>query len=132
MVEKLIKEFPYYSRVEIPVAHYPKVENRKDLASFGVLATLCTSTSVDEEIVYELVKQTFENLAELKSLHPALGGLSPEQMLLGLNEQKNIENIIEYIEIFSEAKQQINKAFIPQLPLELVVVEWCDDFRRPF
>ncbi|MFC1729814.1 DNA polymerase III subunit gamma/tau [candidate division KSB1 bacterium] len=48
-----------------------------------------------------------------------------EQMLLGLNEQKNIANIIEYIDIFSEAKQQINQSLIPQLPLEIAIVKAC-------
>ncbi len=48
-----------------------------------------------------------------------------EQMLLGLNDQKDIGNIIEYIDIFSNAKQQINQALIPQLPLEIAVMKSC-------
>ena len=48
-----------------------------------------------------------------------------EQMLLGLNDQKNIGNIIEFIDIFSSAKQQINQALIPQLPLEIAVMKAC-------
>ena len=48
-----------------------------------------------------------------------------EQMLLGLGDQKNIENIIEFIDIFSNAKQQINQAPIPQLPLEIAVMKAC-------
>jgi len=48
-----------------------------------------------------------------------------EQMLLGLSEQKNIQNIIEYIDIFSEAKQQINQALIPLLPLEIAMIKAC-------
>ena len=48
-----------------------------------------------------------------------------EQMLLGLSDQKNVENIIEFIDIFSNAKQQINQAPIPQLPLEIAVMKAC-------
>jgi len=48
-----------------------------------------------------------------------------EQMLLGVNEKKDIGNIINFIDIFSEAKQQINQALIPQLPLEIAVLKAC-------
>jgi len=48
-----------------------------------------------------------------------------EQMLLGLSEKKNIESIIQMIDIFSEAKQQINLALIPQLPLEIAILKAC-------
>ncbi len=48
-----------------------------------------------------------------------------EQMLLGLNERRDIQDIIKFIEIFSEAKQQINQALIPQLPLEIATLKVC-------
>lgn len=48
-----------------------------------------------------------------------------EQMLLGINEGQDIDNIIRFIDIFSEAKQQINQALIPQLPLEIAVIKAC-------
>jgi DNA polymerase-3 subunit gamma/tau len=48
-----------------------------------------------------------------------------EQMLLGLNERKSVDEIISYIDIFTEAKQQLNKALIPQLPLEIAIIKAC-------
>lgn len=48
-----------------------------------------------------------------------------EQMLLGIHEKKNVESIIDFIDIFSVAKQQINQATIPQLPLEVAVIKAC-------
>lgn len=48
-----------------------------------------------------------------------------EQMLLGLNEGKNIGEIMEFIDIFGNAKQQINQALIPQLPLEIAAIKAC-------
>ena len=48
-----------------------------------------------------------------------------EQMILGVHGKKDISNIIRYIEIFSEAKQQINQALIPQLPLEIASIKAC-------
>ena len=48
-----------------------------------------------------------------------------EQMLLGINEKKDVNSIIHCIDIFSDAKQQINNALIPQLPLEIAVIKAC-------
>ncbi len=48
-----------------------------------------------------------------------------EQMLLGLNDREKVAEVILYIEIFSGAKQQINQALIPQLPLEVAVMKAC-------
>jgi DNA polymerase III subunit gamma/tau len=48
-----------------------------------------------------------------------------EQMLIGVSGGKNIGSIIRFIEIFSEAKQQINQALIPQLPLEIAILKAC-------
>ncbi len=48
-----------------------------------------------------------------------------EQMLLGISEKKEVSSIIQMIDIFSEAKQQINQALIPQLPLEIAVIKAC-------
>jgi len=48
-----------------------------------------------------------------------------EQMLLGLSDKGDVGNIIDYIDIFSTAKSQINQALIPQLPLEIAVMKAC-------
>jgi len=48
-----------------------------------------------------------------------------EQMLINLENSKELETIIGFIDIFSESKQQMNQAMIPQLPLEVAVVKAC-------
>jgi DNA polymerase III subunit gamma/tau len=48
-----------------------------------------------------------------------------EQMLINLENSKETETIIGFIDIFSEAKLQMNQALIPQLPLEVAVVRAC-------
>jgi len=48
-----------------------------------------------------------------------------EQMLLSLENPAGAKDIITLIDLFSQAKQQINQALIPQLPLEVAVIQAC-------
>ncbi len=80
-VEALIAERSYYTLATIPAGMYQ--EEQPEIATFGVKATLVTSATVDEEVVYQLVKALFENLEAFRSLHPAFAHLRAEQMLEG-------------------------------------------------
>ena len=53
----------------------------KDIESFGVSATLISSTDVSDEIVYALTKSIFENFDTFKRLHPAFANLNKTDML---------------------------------------------------
>ncbi len=55
------------------------------MPTFGVKATICTSADVPEDVVYAITKEVFENLDQLKTLHPALAVLTRENMLQGLS-----------------------------------------------
>lgn len=78
-VDKLVAEFPYYRKAVIPGGMYNG--NPEDTHTFGVGATMVTSTNTSEEVVYALVKAIFDNFEEFKSLHPALAELKPEEMI---------------------------------------------------
>jgi TRAP transporter TAXI family solute receptor len=79
VVDKLVADNPYYAKATIPGGLYNN--NPDDVETFGVLATLVTSANVPEETVYQLVKSTFENFDEFKSLHPAFANLDPQKMV---------------------------------------------------
>ncbi|MDX5445366.1 MAG: TAXI family TRAP transporter solute-binding subunit [Zoogloeaceae bacterium] len=78
-VDKLVAERPYYAKVEIPGGIYNN--NPNPTPSYGVLATFVTSSSVSNDVVYNLVKAVFENFEDFKKLHPALAHLKPEDMI---------------------------------------------------
>jgi uncharacterized protein len=78
-VDKLVAEKPYYAKATIPGGLYNN--NPQPAQTYGVLATLVTSAQVPEETVYQLVKATFENFNEFKSLHPAFANLDPAKMV---------------------------------------------------
>ena len=49
--------------------------------TYGVLATVVSSSKVPTETVYQVVKAVFDNFEEFKKLHPALANLKPENMI---------------------------------------------------
>ena len=78
-VQRLIDDNPWLARAVIPGGLYPGVP--KDTETFGPRATLVSSSSVEADIVYEVVKTVFESLDDFKALHPALQGLEKERMI---------------------------------------------------
>ena len=79
----------------------------------------------DSTKAIEIINQINKQGQNLNQFCRELIAYLREQMLLGINEKVSIENLVKYIEIFSEAKQQINLASIPQLPLEIAVIKAC-------
>ena len=84
-VESLLEKFPYYARAIIPAQFYPNAGNTGDIETVGVKATFVTSQNLDENIVYALTKEVFDNLEAFKKLHPAYSVLTQENMLQGLS-----------------------------------------------
>jgi uncharacterized protein len=78
-VDALVKEHPYYAKATIPGGMY--ANNPEPTETYGVLATLVTSTKVSDDTVYALVKSVFDNFDEFKKLHPAFAALDPKTMI---------------------------------------------------
>lgn len=78
-VDKLVAERPYYARATIPGGLY--ANNPEPVATYGVVATLVTSSKVPDDVVYALVKAVFDNFDAFKRLHPAFAHLNPRDMV---------------------------------------------------
>lgn len=78
-VDKLVNDNAYYRKATIPGGMYRG--NPDDVQTFGVGATLVTSSDVPDDVVYELVKAVFDNFDDFKKLHPAFAHLKPEEMI---------------------------------------------------
>jgi len=79
LVRKLaVAARPYYAKVTIKKGTYrakqPKVK------TFGVVATLVTTTKVDAKKVQALVTAVTKNLKAFRAMHPALADLTPKHM----------------------------------------------------
>ena len=84
-IDQLVAEQNYYVETTVPVAKfYPGAQNSGDVKTFGVIATLCTSSNMPDLVVYTITKEVFDNFAEFKGQHPALENLTKEDMLKGL------------------------------------------------
>jgi TRAP transporter TAXI family solute receptor len=75
----LVKEFPYYAKTTIPGGLY--AGNPNPTETYGVLATIVTSSKVPDKAVYEFTRAVFENIDEFKKLHPAFANLDPRKMI---------------------------------------------------
>ena len=85
-IDNLIADRKYYTKTTIPVAKfYRDAEDAVNVETFGVLATLCTSARVPDDVVYMITKELFDNFDYFKRQHPAYEGLTKEGMLEGLS-----------------------------------------------
>jgi TRAP transporter TAXI family solute receptor len=82
-IKDFVAKHPYYIMTTIPAGTYKGVDN--DVETYAVTATVISSESVAEEVVYDMVKTVFENLEELKASHAAFRNLNPKEMLQGLS-----------------------------------------------
>lgn len=82
-IDKLINERPYYVKNSIPGGIYKG--NDEDIPTFGVKAVLVTSSDVNDETVYTIVKQVFDNFDLFKKSHPAFANITQESLLEGLS-----------------------------------------------
>jgi len=78
-VDKLVKEHSYFAHVIIPGGLYSN--NPQPTPTYGVLATMVTSTRVPADMVYMVTKAVFDNFDEFKKLHPAFAHLDPKNMI---------------------------------------------------
>ncbi|MCB1993351.1 MAG: TAXI family TRAP transporter solute-binding subunit, partial [Geminicoccaceae bacterium] len=63
-IAKLVEERPYYAWATIPGGMYTGTD--EDVKTFGVKATFVTSASVDDEVIYQVVKAVFDNFDRFK------------------------------------------------------------------
>ncbi|GAB6263764.1 TAXI family TRAP transporter solute-binding subunit [Photobacterium sp. CCB-ST2H9] len=78
-IDKLVADNPYYAKSTVPGGMYRGSD--KDVHSFGVAATLVTSTKVSDDVVYALTKAVFENFHVFTRLHPSFANLKKEDMV---------------------------------------------------
>ncbi|HJV60425.1 MAG TPA: TAXI family TRAP transporter solute-binding subunit [Albitalea sp.] len=78
-IDALVKKHPYFAYATIPGGMYSN--NPQPTKTYGVLATMVTSSKVPADVVYTITKAVFENFEEFKKLHPAFAHLDPKNMI---------------------------------------------------
>ena len=78
---KLQAKYPPYFRLSIPGGRYKGID--QPTPTFGLANGMVISKDVPEATVYAMTKAIFDNIANLKSVHPALGRISKDNVLNG-------------------------------------------------
>ncbi len=78
-IDKLVADNRFLASSEVPTSSY--AESDVLIPTFGVMVTAVTSSDLDDETVYRVVKSVFDNLEYMKRLHRALGNLLPGRMI---------------------------------------------------
>jgi TRAP transporter TAXI family solute receptor len=76
MIEHFSKTRPFLTATEVPVDYYPEIINKEPIPTLGVKAILFTEAAMDEQIVYNMVKEVFENLDLFKRQHPVFSKMT--------------------------------------------------------
>ncbi len=78
-VDRLLGEWTFYAPAVIPGGLY--ANNPDPVPSFGLRATLVTTDSISADTVYQVSKQIFEGLEDLRAQHAVFAGLNVEDMI---------------------------------------------------
>ncbi len=79
VINKFIAGNPQFSGAVIPGGLYTGIS--KDINTFGVRATVVTSSDISDYMVYNMTKIIFDNIEIFKTLHPVLANLDPAKMV---------------------------------------------------
>ncbi len=83
VVDKLVKEHPYFTKEIIPKNTYRG--NEKAIKTFGVKAVLITSSEVSNKAVYTITRAILENFELFRKLHPTYSNITKKSLLEGLS-----------------------------------------------
>jgi len=78
-IDAIVKDNPFYSYTTIPGGMYNG--NPNDVKTFGVKATFVTTSKVDDDTIYQIVKSVFDNFENFKTLHPVFTYLEEQNLI---------------------------------------------------
>lgn len=82
VIASLQKDYPWYAKFTIPAGTYPGQD--ADIQTSAIKMVMFTSTSLDEETVYQLTKTLWEHIDELGQAQKNLKGLTPEAAVVDI------------------------------------------------
>ncbi len=95
-MQKIKNVAPYYGQFTVPANLYAGIT--QDVQTVGIKSTLITSAKMDDELVYNLIKEIYENHDDIKGDHKALEVVTLEEALQGLPPVPLHAGAIKYYE----------------------------------
>lgn len=80
--KSLMEEYPWYLEMTIPGGTY--VEQEEDVDTLAIKMLLITDASIDDDIIYKITKEFWENIDELRALHPVFEHVDIENAVTDL------------------------------------------------
>jgi TRAP transporter TAXI family solute receptor len=77
----VIKQYPYYQPIDIPAGVYSKVTY--DTPVVGTANGVMVNANIPEELAYQIVKATFDNIERVRASYPTLANFSLEKAAQG-------------------------------------------------
>lgn len=78
-IDRLVEANPFYAYTTIPGGMYSG--NPEPVTTFGVKATVVSSSDVPATVIYQAVQAVFDDLERLRRMHPAFASLDPRRMV---------------------------------------------------
>ena len=79
-VDAFLGQKEYLVERIIRVDYYTEIANKEPVRTLGLKAILFCNADTDEDVVYHMVKEVFENFELFKKQHPAFANLTPEKL----------------------------------------------------
>ena len=83
IADKLIADYPFYTKIVIPAGTYAK--QTEDIQTLAVKAMLVVTDEMDEQLAYDMTKAIYTNLDALKAAHSVGNLIVPETAQDGLS-----------------------------------------------
>ena len=77
-IDQLIGRYPYYVKTTIPRTAYIGLD--QNVTSIGMLATVLTTTRLDDRVAYLVTQAVFESLKKIRSINEVFRYLHPIEM----------------------------------------------------
>ncbi|MDX2480814.1 MAG: TAXI family TRAP transporter solute-binding subunit [Desulfuromusa sp.] len=84
LIDSMTNRREYLVERTIPIDYYTELANKEPIHTIGVKAILFSRADTDDDVVYHMVKEVFENFDLFKQQHPAFANLTPEKLSTGL------------------------------------------------
>jgi TRAP transporter TAXI family solute receptor len=81
--KKLMKEYAFYAKDTVPTGIYKGVD--KPVETVAVMAMMVARADLEEDIVYAIVKATYEDLEQVKKAHAKFQGIDVKKSQMGMS-----------------------------------------------
>jgi TRAP transporter TAXI family solute receptor len=81
--KKLMKEYAFYAKDTVPAGIYKGID--KPVETVAVMAMMVARADLEDDIVYAIVKATYEDLEQVKKAHAKFKGIDVKKSQMGMS-----------------------------------------------